>query len=128
MRAVGARRPPADGCVLGARRGREGLRVMKWLLCCYAGMTTSMLAVKLEEETASRGLDVKIEATPIADVEGNLDGVSAILLGPHVRFAEGNVREAAGPDMPIYVIPAPDFGTMNAKAIIDAVMGMLPEA
>lgn len=101
---------------------------MKWLLCCYAGMTTSMLAVKLEEETTRRGLDVTIAATPIAEVEAVVDGASAILLGPHVRFAESNVREAAGPDMPIYVIPAPDFGTMNAPAIVDAVVALLPDA
>lgn len=99
---------------------------MKWLLCCYAGMTTSLLAVKLEEETAKRGMDVKIVATPVADVEGGLEGASAVLLGPHVRFVLDSVRNSAGPDMPIYVIPPQDFGTMNVKSIVDAVLALLP--
>ncbi|HJG38122.1 PTS sugar transporter subunit IIB [Enorma phocaeensis] len=99
---------------------------MKWMLCCYAGMTTSLLAVKLEEETAARGLDVKVAATAIAEAESSLEGVSAVLLGPHVRFSEDTIRKAAGPDMPIYVIKPQDFGTMNVKAIVSDVLAMLP--
>ncbi len=98
---------------------------MKWLLCCYAGMTTSLLAVKLEEETASRGLEVQVAATPIAEAETSLDGADAVLLGPHVRYTQDSIRKAAGPDMPIYVIPPQDFGMMNTKSIVDAVLAMM---
>lgn len=97
---------------------------MQWMLCCYAGMTTSILGNKLEEEAASRGLDLTVKVFPIAEAESAVDGMQAILLGPHVRFMQGEIAKAAG-DIPIYVIPPQDFGAMNTKSIVDNVLALV---
>lgn len=97
---------------------------MKWMLCCFAGMTTSILAAKLQEEGAARGMDLTVEAFPIAEAESAVDGMDAILLGPHVRFMKDGVQKAA-PDTPLFVIPPQDFGTMNTKAIVDGVLALM---
>ena len=71
---------------------------MKWMLCCYAGMTTSILAQKLEEEGASRGIGLKVDAVPIAEAESLIsDEISAIILGPHVRFMKDQIERLPAP-------------------------------
>lgn len=98
---------------------------MKWMLCCYAGMTTSILAQKLEEEGASRGIDLKVDAVPIAEAESLVsDEISAIILGPHVRFMKDQIERVAG-SIPVYVIPPQDFGMMNSKGVVDAVLALI---
>lgn len=98
---------------------------MKWMLCCYAGMTTSILAQKLGEEGVSRGMDIEVEAAPIAEAASLVsDEISAIILGPHVRFMQDQIEKAAG-SIPVYVIPPQDFGTMNSRGIVDAVLAMI---
>lgn len=94
---------------------------MKWMLCCFAGMTTSILGAKLEEEARGRGLDVEVKVFPIAEAESAMDGMQAILLGPHVKYMVEELAKSAG-DTPIYVIPPQDFGMMNTKKIVDAVL------
>lgn len=98
---------------------------MKWMLCCYAGMTTSILAQKLEEEGAERGMELTVEATPIAEATSLIDTeTAAIILGPHVRFMKDEVEKSAG-SIPVYVIPPQDFGAMNTVAIVDAVTALM---
>lgn len=96
---------------------------MKWMLCCYAGMTTSILGKKLEEEAAGRGFGLTVKVLPIAEAEAFVDEVEAIILGPHVRFMEENLKKAA-PETPVYVIRPQDFGTMNTKVIVDEVLAL----
>ena len=45
---------------------------MKLLLVCYAGMSTSMLAQRLEDEGAARGIEVEVAAVPMTELEANL--------------------------------------------------------
>ena len=36
----------------------------KIMLCCNAGMSTSLLVQKMQSEVANRGLDIEVEARP----------------------------------------------------------------
>lgn len=94
---------------------------MKLLLVCYAGMSTSMMANKIEEEGARRGLDLTVEAVPMTSLENSLDGVDFVLLGPQVRFAEEDAKKAVDGRCPIAVMSPQDFGMMNASNVIDQV-------
>lgn len=94
---------------------------MKLLLVCYAGMSTSMMAEKLEAEGMRRGLDLTVEAVPMTTLENNLDGVDIVLLGPQVRFAEDDARKVVNGRCPLEIMTPQDFGTMNAPHVIDQV-------
>ena len=37
----------------------------KIMLCCNAGMSTSLLVQKMQAEVANRGLDIEVEARPM---------------------------------------------------------------
>ncbi len=98
---------------------------MKLLLVCYAGLSTSMLAQRLEDEGAARGIEVEVEAVPMTELEANLEGVDAVLLGPQVRFAEKDARAAVGDDVPLMVIAPQDFGMMRADNVLDQVSSLI---
>lgn len=90
---------------------------MKILLVCNAGMSTGIMQLKLEEEAKKASVDASIEAMPISDIEQNLDGTDAILLGPQVRFAEKDIKKMVNDSVPVMVIDVQDFGMMRADRV-----------
>lgn len=52
----------------------------KIMLCCNAGMSTSLLVQKMQAEVANRGLDIEIEARPMNEAHDHLDECDMLLL------------------------------------------------
>lgn len=92
---------------------------MNILLCCSGGMSTSMLVNKMRAAAKETGVDVVIEATSKADVETFKGKVDVVLLGPQIRFAVEEVKQALGGNIPVDVIDTIDYGTMNGKKVLD---------
>ena len=55
----------------------------KIMLCCNAGMSTSLLVQKMQAEVANRGLDIEVEARPMNEAHDHLDECD--MLRPHER-------------------------------------------
>lgn len=90
---------------------------MRILLVCNAGMSTGIMQLKLEEQAKKAGVEVSIEAMPISEIEQNLEGTDAILLGPQVRFAEKDIQKMVNGSIPVIVIDVQDFGLMRADHV-----------
>ena len=90
---------------------------MRILLVCNAGMSTGIMQLKLEEEAQKVGVEASIEAIQISDIEKNLNGTDAILLGPQVRFAEKDIKKMVKDTIPVMVIEVQDFGMMRADHV-----------
>lgn len=98
----------------------------KIMLCCNAGMSTSLLVQKMQKNAAERGLEVEIEARPLNEALDHIDGADVILLGPQIGYAKGDVEKAcAGKGIPVDIIPMVDYGRMNAAGIIDAALAKI---
>lgn len=92
----------------------------KILLCCNAGMSTSLLVQKMQKEAASRGDSVEIEARPMNEAMDHIDEADVVLLGPQIGYAKGDFEKAvADKGTPVAVIAMADYGRMNAKKILD---------
>ena len=92
----------------------------KIMLCCNAGMSTSLLVQKMQAEVANRGLDIEVEA------HDHLDECDMLLLGPQIGYTKGDFEKEAAGRFPVEVINMVDYGRMNAAGIIDhcvSVMG-----
>lgn len=99
----------------------------KILLCCGAGMSSSLLVQKMQAEAAARGLDVSISALPLNEAAENLSGVRVVLLGPQIGYGAGDLRSAIadmGLEIPVEVIPMLDYGRMNAAGVLDLACGL----
>ena len=98
---------------------------MKIMLCCNAGMSTSLLVQKMQKEAAARGMDASIEARPMNEAMDHINEADVILLGPQIGYAKGDFEKAVAGRIPVTVIPMVDYGRMNAPKILDDVAALL---
>ncbi len=97
--------------------------MQKIMLVCNAGMSTSLLVQKMQNEAKTRGLDVEIEARPMAEAMEALDTADVLLLGPQIGYARSDFEKAT--DKPVDVIAMVDYGRMNAPQILDDALAKL---
>lgn len=58
------------------------------VLCCAAGMSTSMLVQRMQAAAQQKGVEVSIKAVPVAEFKDNLATADIILLGPQVKYEQ----------------------------------------
>lgn len=97
----------------------------KIVLLCASGMSTSLLVSKMEEEMKERGFEGTVEAHSISGFEEHTKDADLVLLGPQVRFQLNRVKSAI--DCPIEFIEPVWYGRLDAKSIINHVIGILGE-
>lgn len=94
------------------------------VLFCAGGMSTSLLANKMRQAAADRGLDVTVEAYPLTQLEVVGPTADIILLGPQIRHQKGKVI-GAFPDKPMAVIDMAAYGMIDGKKVIEQVCSVL---
>ncbi|PEI97745.1 PTS sugar transporter subunit IIB [Bacillus pseudomycoides] len=93
---------------------------MNILLCCSAGMSTSLLVTKMEAAAKARGLGGKIWAVSGDAVRNNIDEADVLLLGPQVRYMLSSLKALADDkNVGIDVINPMHYGMMNGEAVLD---------
>lgn len=97
----------------------------KIMLCCNAGMSTSLLVQKMQADATARNLDVEIEARPLNEAMDKIATADVILLGPQIGYTKGDFEKAT--DKPVEVIPMVDYGRMNATGINDFALKLMGE-
>lgn len=102
----------------GAGRRKGGELMVNILLCCSAGMSTSLMVSKMQASAAERGIEATIWAVPEAEAQANADKADVILLGPQVRFLLDKIKAVAG-DTPVEVIDMMAYGMMDGAKVLD---------
>lgn len=97
------------------------------LLCCAAGMSTSMLVTKMQNSSQEAGIDSKIWAVSVEDLGHNIkEGVDVVLLGPQIRYKLNEVKKACDQEgIPCDVINMMDYGSMNGKKVLDFAISLI---
>ncbi|NGQ97344.1 PTS sugar transporter subunit IIB [Brevibacillus sp. SYP-B805] len=99
---------------------------MKILLCCAAGMSTSLLVTKMEKAAQERGLEAKIWAVSVDEVSRHLDEADVLLVGPQVRYKLPQFRqEAAAKGIPCELISPTDYGMVNGAKVLEQALSMM---
>ena len=94
--------------------------MIKIMLACSAGMSTSLLVTKMESAAKESEKKKKIWAISEANIDKEVQDTDVILLGPQVRFMLGKAEEIAKPyNVPVEVINMMHYGTCNGKAVLD---------
>ncbi|MBX4340578.1 PTS sugar transporter subunit IIB [Mycobacterium tuberculosis] len=89
------------------------------VLCCAAGMSTSMLVNKMKAEAQQR-------AVAVAEFERELPNADVILLGPQVKYEAGRLTAMAAPQgKAVAVIDMADYGMMRGAAVLDKALALL---
>ena len=96
------------------------------VLCCAAGMSTSMLVNKMKAEAQQRALGLEIYAVPVAEFERELPNADVILLWPQVKYEAARLTELAAPHgKAVAVIDMADYGMMRGAAVLDKALALL---
>ena len=65
----------------------------KIMLCCSAGMSTSLLVKKMIAEAEQRGLPVEINAFGVAEFDQQVGHYQVVLLGPQVKYMQKDLQK-----------------------------------
>lgn len=98
------------------------------MLVCSAGMSTSLLVVKMEEAAKKQNLEVNIFAVSESEASKHYDNISVLLLGPQVRYLKGKLVKTLEPKkVPVEVINSMHYGTLNGEAVLNAALELIKE-
>jgi PTS system cellobiose-specific IIB component len=92
------------------------------MLCCAAGMSTSILVKKMQDAVAKQGLDYEIFACPAseADVKLQSQQIDCVLLGPQVRYMLDDFqKKLADTNIPVEVIDMVAYGMMDGQKVLN---------
>ena len=94
--------------------------MIKIMLACSAGMSTSLLVTKMEAAAKENNIEAQIWAIPEANLAEEISKCDVVLLGPQVRYVLDKATEIAKPyNVPVEVINMMRYGTCNGKAVLD---------
>ena len=92
---------------------------MKILLCCSAGMSTSLLVSKMEASAKSQGIDCDIWAVGSSEVNEHIDKADVLLLGPQVRYLLAQLKKTgAEKGIPVDSINPVHYGLCNGEEVL----------
>ena len=99
---------------------------MNILLCCAAGMSSSLIVTNGESSTGKgdRGKDL---GSIGSEVRNHIDAADVLLLGPQVRYLLPKMKELCKEKgIPVDVIQSVHYGLCNGEAILQAALSMKP--
>ena len=100
----------------------------KIYLFCSAGMSTSMLASKMQSVADAHNVPVKVAAHPhnkIGEIIAT-DRPDCILLGPQVKYMyDETVAQYGKENIPIAVIDAGDYGMMDGDKVLKTAIKLI---
>lgn len=95
--------------------------MIKVILCCSDGMSTSLFVMKMRQYAEDINVSIDITAIPIGELDNYIkDDVSVYVLAPQVKFHKDEIEECT--KKPVYVIEMRDYGLMNIKNVLPAIM------
>lgn len=99
----------------------------KILLCCAAGMSTSLLVSKMKKHAEEMGVPSKIWAISVENLQESLqEGVDVVLLGPQIKYKLADVKGICSKtDIPVDVINMIDYGMMNGKNVFNFALNLI---
>ncbi|XBG78969.1 PTS sugar transporter subunit IIB [Enterococcus cecorum] len=96
------------------------------MLCCAAGMSTSLLVTKMREAAEKQGKDAEIFAVSASEADHELDSkkIDVVLLVPTSSLYAKRLQEKIswyrnnGADIPLAVIDMRAYGMMDGAAVV----------
>lgn len=98
---------------------------MNICLICNVGMSTSVIVKNMREAALERKLEANIEAYSVEALDEIKDVADVILIGPQIRHMFLEIKHTVNGVCPVGVISMRDFGTINAKNILDQALSLI---
>lgn len=98
-------------------------------LFCSAGMSTSLLADKMQKIAESYNLPIVVEAHSYSEIDKIISEKepSCVLLGPQVKYMLEDITLKYGEKVPVDVIDSADYGAMNGEKVLKLAIKRIKE-
>lgn len=93
--------------------------MIKILLCCGGGFSSSALSHKAEKEIIEYNMqnDYHIEFSPFLLAQKRSLEFDIIVCCPHLIYEINKMLKTSTPNIPIYILPPKMYGLMNIKEL-----------
>lgn len=95
------------------------------MLCCSAGMSTSLLVKKMVEAAESRELPVEIDAYGVSEFDIQFPKYQVVLLGPQVKYMLNMLAERPPPGNTRKAIDMADYGMQRGDKVLDYALSLI---
>ncbi|ORM57541.1 PTS sugar transporter subunit IIB [Pantoea rodasii] len=100
--------------------------MVKILLCCSAGMSTSMVVQRMQKAATQLGLEAKIDAVGMEEFSEKIAEYDCCLLGPQIKYKLADFeRQAQEYHKPVTVINTMDYGMLNGEKILQSALALI---
>ena len=100
--------------------------MFKIMLCCSAGMSTSLLVKKMIAEAEQRGLPVEINAFGVAEFDQQVGNYQVVLLGPQVKYMQKDLQKQADKyGIRVEPINMMDYGMQRGDKVLDHALSLI---
>lgn len=89
-------------------------------LFCDQGMSTSMMAQRMQEVANKHNLPIECQAHSYKKIQDVIEStpLDCILIGPQTKFLYDEINRKYGDKTPVAVIDAADYGMMDAEKVL----------
>lgn len=98
-------------------------------LFCSAGMSTSMLASKMQNVADDHKLPIEIKAFPDGKIDEIVENYhpDVILLGPQVKYKYDDIHARYGNIIPVQVIDQQAYGIMDGEKVLKSAIRLMKQ-
>lgn len=90
---------------------------MKILLCCNAGMSSSILVKKMKDAADKKGEDLEIKAVASAGIKDEVGKWDVCLVGPQLVFAVNTIKEQL--NIPVAAVEARIYAVADGEKALE---------
>ena len=100
--------------------------MIRILLCCSAGMSTSMVVQLMEKAALKQGVEAKIQAVGMEEFSEKISDYDCCLLGPQIKYKLNDFQKCAEEyHKPVAVINTMDYGMLNGEKILQSALSLI---
>ncbi|MFC5080066.1 Oligo-beta-mannoside-specific phosphotransferase enzyme IIB component [Vibrio thalassae] len=98
----------------------------KIMLCCSAGMSTSLLVKKMEASAQERGIAAEIKAFGASEFDMQVGNYEVVLLGPQVKYMQADFQKKADAHgIKVEPINMMDYGMQKGDKVLDFALELI---
>lgn len=96
---------------------------MKILLCCNAGMSSSILVKKMKDIAQKNGEDIEIKAVASSAIKDEVGKWDVCLVGPQLVFAVKSIQSQL--NIPVAAVEARTYALADGQKALDFAKSLL---
>ncbi len=88
------------------------------LLICGSGASSGFMAANMRKAAKKEGLDYKIQAKSEAELGDYVDGIDALMVGPHLKAELDSIKEQVPEGVKVILMKQSYYSLLDGAAAI----------